>query len=251
VLFVHRPRYNDWSLPKGKRAPDEAAEECALREAEEETGYRCEIRWELAGARYLDGQGRRKHVRYFAMRPLGGEFAAEHEVDEIRWVSASAAPEVLSYPHDAAVVASFGYDGRERLLLVRHASAGERKSWQGDDRLRPLDARGERQAERLVEVLAGHRVARILSSPYVRCVQTVEPLARVRGLAVERREELAEGAGLGAFFSLGDALRAAAVSVHGDLVEELFGESRRKGSTMLFEERDGGLQGVATIPPPA
>jgi 8-oxo-(d)GTP phosphatase len=218
---------------------------------EEETGYRCEIRWELADTRYRDGQGRRKRVRYFAMRPLGGEFAVGPEVDAIRWVSPSAVPDVLSYPHDAAVVASYGYDGRERLLLVRHASAGDRKSWKGDDRLRPIDERGERQAERLVEVLAGHRVARILSSPYVRCVQTVEPLARVRGLAVERREELAEGAGLGAFFSLGDALRAAAVSVHGDLVEELLGEPRRKGSTMLFEERDGGLGGVGTIPPPA
>jgi phosphohistidine phosphatase SixA/ADP-ribose pyrophosphatase YjhB (NUDIX family) len=251
VLLVHRPRYDDWSLPKGKRLPDEGAEECALREVEEETGYRCEIRWELADARYLDGQGRRKHVRYFAMRPLGGEFVGGQELDEVRWVARRAVTELLSYPHDAAVVASFGYDGRERLMLIRHASAGDRKSWQGDDRLRPLDARGALQAERLVGVLAGHRVARILSSPYLRCVQTVEPLASGRGLAVERREELAEGAGLAAFYSLGDELRAAAVSVHGDLVEELLGESRRKGSTTLFEERDGGLQGVAKIPPPA
>jgi len=251
VLLVHRPRYDDWSLPKGKRLPDEAAEECALREAEEETGYRCEIRWELADTRYLDGQGRRKHVRYFAMRPLGGEFVAGQEVDEIRWIAPRAGSELLSYGRDAAVVASFGYDGVERLLLVRHARAGDRKCWQGDDRLRPLDARGARQAERLVEVLAGHRLDRIVSSPYVRCVQTVEPLARGRGLPVEEREELAEGAGLDAFIGLARELGAAAVSVHGDLVEELFGESRRKGSTMLFEERDGGLQGVATIPPPA
>jgi len=88
-------------------------------------------------------------------------------------------------------------------------------------------------------------VARILSSPYVRCVQTVALLARRRGLAVEEREELAEGAGLDAF--LGLELRAAAVSVHGDLVEELLGESRRKGSTTLLE----GLEPLATIPPPA
>jgi 8-oxo-dGTP diphosphatase len=245
VLLVHRPRYDDWSLPKGKLLPGEQAEEGALREVEEETGYRCELRWELAETRYRDGQGRRKHVRYFAMRPLAGEFSAGKEVDAVRWVSPSAAFEVLTYPRDAAVVASFGYDGRERLLLIRHARAGERKSWRGDDRLRPLDARGRRQADRLVEVLAGYRVARILSSPFVRCVQTAEPLARDRGLAVEEREELAEGAGLDAFLSL--ERRAAAVSVHGDLVEELLGESRRKGSTTLLED----LAPLATIPPPA
>jgi 8-oxo-(d)GTP phosphatase len=248
VLLVHRPRYDDWTLPKGKRLPDEGAEECALREVEEETGNRCEIRWELAEARYLDGQGRRKHVRYFAMRPLGGEFVAGPEVDEIRWIGPRAAPEVLSYGRDAAVVASFGYDGVERLLLVRHASAGDRKSWQGDDRLRPLDARGAWQAERLIEVLGGHRLDRILSSPYVRCVQTVEPLACGRGFPVEEREELAEGAGLEAFVGLARELGAAAVSVHGDLVEELLGAPRRKGSTTLLEE---GLRAVATIPPPA
>ena len=244
MLLVHRPRYDDWSLPKGKRLPDEGAEECALREVEEETGYRCEIRWELSDTRYLDGQGRRKHVRYFAMRPLAGEFSAGKEVDEIRWASPSAVHDVLSYPRDTSVVASFGYDGRERLLLIRHASAGDRKHWRGDDRRRPLDERGRRQAERLVEVLAGHRVARILSSPFVRCVQTVEPLARHRGLAVEEREELAEGAGLDAFLSL--ERRGAAVSAHGDLVEQLLGESRRKGSTTLLED----LVPLATMPPP-
>ena len=245
VLLVHRPRYDDWSLPKGKLLPDEHAADGALREVEEETGYQCELRWELAETRYKDGQGRHKRVRYYAMRPLAGEFRAGKEVDAIRWASPAAAPQLLSYPRDAAVVASFGYDGRERLLVIRHASAGERKQWQGDDRLRPLDARGERQAERLIEVLDGHPVAKIMSSPYLRCTQTVEPLARQRGLAVEEREELAEGAGLDAFLSL--ELRAAAVSVHGDLVEELLGQSQRKGATTLLED----LEPVATIPPPA
>src|SRR5919197_761051 len=174
-LLVHRPRYDDWSLPKGKRLPHEGAEECALREVEEETGYRCEIRWELSDTRYLDGQGRRKHVRYFAMRPLAGEFSAGKEVGEIRWASPSAVHDVLSYPRDTSVVASFGYDGRERLLLIRHASAGERKHWRGDDRLRPLDARGRRQAGRLGEGLAGHPGAGVLSSPVVCCVPTGEP----------------------------------------------------------------------------
>ena len=212
---------------------------------EEETGYSCEARWELAATTYQDGQGRHKRVRYFAMRPLAGGFSPGEEVDDIRWLPPSVAGEALTYRRDAAVVASFGYEGREHLLLVRHASAGERKRWQGDDRLRPLDERGRRQAERLVEVLAGHRVVRIVSSPYVRCIQTVEPLARDRGLAVEEREELAEGAGLDAFLSL--EVRAAAVSVHGDLVEELLGGSRRKGSTTLLES----LEPVATIPSPA
>ena len=134
------------------------------------------------------------------------------------------------------------------ILLIRHAWAGDRDDWEGDDRRRPLDERGRRQAERLVEVLGGHRLDRILSSPFVRCVQTVEPLARRRGLGVEEREELAEGAGLDAFLGLAHDLGAAAVSVHGDLVEELLGEPRRKGSTTLLGEN---LEPIATIPPPA
>jgi broad specificity phosphatase PhoE len=123
-----------------------------------------------------------------------------------------------------------------KVFLVRHAQAGKRSKWHADDRLRPLDDRGRRQAEKLVEQLRDSAFDRIVSSPYSRCVETVEPLARARGLTVDTDEALAEGAGaeaaLALFRSAGTDLVAC---VHGDLVEELLGESRRKGSTTLLE----------------
>ncbi len=107
ILIAHRPRYDDWSLPKGKREAGESDEACALREVEEETGFRCTLGPELDGADYVDGEGRPKTVRYWAMQPQGGEFAANDEVDEIRWLSPSAARELLSYEMDRQVVGSF------------------------------------------------------------------------------------------------------------------------------------------------
>ncbi|HKD33588.1 MAG TPA: phosphoglycerate mutase family protein [Gaiellaceae bacterium] len=123
-----------------------------------------------------------------------------------------------------------------KVYLYRHASAGTRSKWDGDDRLRPIDARGERQAESLVEELRGASFDHIVSSPYVRCVQSVEPLARARGLELEIDDALAEGAGadgaLELFYGLGSDLLAC---VHGDLLEELLGESKPKGSTTVLE----------------
>jgi 8-oxo-dGTP diphosphatase len=104
VLLVHRPRYDDWSLPKGKRDPGETDEECARREVEEETGLRCELGTELPSTRYVDRKGRSKQVRYWAMRVVGGTFSPNDEVDEVRWLGPAEAVALLSYPHDAAVV---------------------------------------------------------------------------------------------------------------------------------------------------
>ena len=88
VVVVHRPRYDDWSLPKGKLEPGESWEDGALREVEEETGLRCELGEELDPARYADRKGRPKLVRWWLMRALGGEFVAGDEVDEMRWCPA-------------------------------------------------------------------------------------------------------------------------------------------------------------------
>jgi 8-oxo-dGTP diphosphatase len=104
VAVVHRPRYDDWSLPKGKLDAGESWESAALREVEEETGLRGELQGELPAARYRDRKGRRKLVRWWLMRPLGGEFTPSDEVDELRWVSPSEAAEVLDYDHDRALV---------------------------------------------------------------------------------------------------------------------------------------------------
>jgi len=128
-----------------------------------------------------------------------------------------------------------------RVFLVRHASAGRRTTWQGDDRLRPLDERGARQAKLLVEQLSNASFELIVSSTYLRCAETVVPLAKARDLSVQTDEALAEGAGADAALALFRGLAADLVaSVHGDLVEELLGEKRPKGSTTLLEFGERG-----------
>ena len=106
VLVVHRPRYDDWTFPKGKAEPGESDEACALREVEEETGFRCELDEELPRIEYLDARGRAKRVRYWLMRPVGGRLAFLDEVDEAKWVSPDDARRLLSYERDLPVLAN-------------------------------------------------------------------------------------------------------------------------------------------------
>ena len=105
VLLVHRPRYGDWTLPKGKLDPGESWQDGALREVEEETGLRCELGEEVARTHYVDGQGRDKEVRYYRMT-AAGEPVAQNEVDEVRWVPLADAPGLLSYERDVDVLSS-------------------------------------------------------------------------------------------------------------------------------------------------
>jgi len=104
IAVVHRPRYDDWSLPKGKLDPGETFEQAALREVEEETGLLCELREELDPVRYHDSRGRPKLVRYWRMVVTGGEFTPNEEVDELRWLALREAAALLSYPHDRELV---------------------------------------------------------------------------------------------------------------------------------------------------
>ena len=130
------------------------------------------------------------------------------------------------------------------VLLVRHGRAGERGEWEGDDRLRPLDAKGRRQAEGLIELLTPYPIERVLSSPYLRCTQTVVPLATARGLDVNEVAELAEGS------TRADVLRSlgsleddcVVLCTHGDVVDELVGEELPKGSTEELELEGGRLR---------
>ena len=107
VLLVHRPKYDDWTFPKGKNHAGENDRACALREVEEETGLTCEVGLELASTSYRDHRGREKTVRYWSMRPVEGSFSPQEEVDEVCWLSLSQAHERLSYQRDREVLASF------------------------------------------------------------------------------------------------------------------------------------------------
>jgi 8-oxo-dGTP diphosphatase len=104
IAVIHRPRYGDWSLPKGKLAEGEGFADAALREVQEETGLRCRMGPELSPAHYLDRKGRSKLVRFWLMEPLEGAFSPGPEVDELRWLPAEDAIEMLDYEHDRELV---------------------------------------------------------------------------------------------------------------------------------------------------
>jgi 8-oxo-dGTP pyrophosphatase MutT (NUDIX family) len=105
LAVVHRPRYDDWSFPKGKLDPGEGWEACALREVQEETGLRCRLLRELPPVAYTDHKGRAKAVRYWLMEPERDDgFTADDEVDELRWLAPAAVEELLSYPHDVELL---------------------------------------------------------------------------------------------------------------------------------------------------
>ena len=106
IAIVHRPRYDDWSLPKGKLDKNESSERAALREVQEETGLSCQPIEELDPVSYTDNRGRPKNVRYWRMKVLSGEFVVNDEVDELRWLSKADALELLSYEHDRELVAA-------------------------------------------------------------------------------------------------------------------------------------------------
>jgi 8-oxo-(d)GTP phosphatase len=197
VALVHRPKYDDWTIPKGKLKSGETDFEAALREVLEETGYRVRPGRDLGEVRYLKnsrGETRQKVVRYWAMEADRGAFAPSQEIDGLRWVPINEARDLLTYPTDREVLGRFSSQPTPTglVLLTRHASAGNRAKWKGDDRRRPLDEKGHAQAENLVKVLAPFDISKIVSAHFVRCTQTVEPLAKVLGLPVEEEPLLSE-----------------------------------------------------------
>ena len=107
VLVVHRPSYDDWSFPKGKQNPGEKLKEAALREVEEETGYRCRLKGRVGLVRYPVGRNQVKEVSYWAMKVKSGEFRPNDEVAEVRWVKPDAARELLTWPRDVNLLESF------------------------------------------------------------------------------------------------------------------------------------------------
>ncbi len=184
IALVHRPRYDDWSLPKGKLEPGESAPAAAVREVAEETGASVRLGRPLGVLDYV-AEGKPKQVHYWAAKASGQLRPLEHEVDAVEWLEAGAALDRLTYPHDARVVRTLlaGPLDTVPLLLVRHAKAIKRRNFDGDDdALRPLDPRGPAQAQRVEPLLDAYGVTRVVTSPAVRCVDTVTPYALGRGL---------------------------------------------------------------------
>ena len=242
VALVHRPRYDDWSFPKGKLDADEDEATAAVREVEEETGLRCRLGPSVGAVTYRDPRGRAKVVRYFRMDADGGRFTPNREVDELRWVPIEDAAGLLSYAHDRSLLRQVlaGLPA-SALYVIRHAKAGIRAAWSGPDEERPLTRRGRKQARRLVERFQGLDIQRILSSPFVRCMQTVEPLAEARGLPVEVATELREGASvdelLRGLATFGD--RPMVVCGHGTEIRSMIDRLEAGGATIE------GARGIA------
>ena len=194
VLLVHRPKYDDWSLPKGKLADREPAPSAAVREIEEETGWRVRLGPEMRTAQYkVDGAP--KIVRYWLADPLTATpFVPDDEVDEIAWVNDDEADRRLR-PFDQALVhATRKARPASPLVVVRHALSMRRKDWAGDDRDRPLTQDGRVQAARLRALLAPWAPERVVSSTSRRCRDTVAPFAEAAGLKLELTDVLSEEA---------------------------------------------------------
>lgn len=195
VCLVHRPRYDDWSLPKGKLDPGEHVLAGAVREVREETGHRVALGRPLPGQRYL-AEGRPKRVYYWAAEadPAAAPLESTAEIDEVAFLPVERALRALTHDRDAETVAALA-DGPVRtgsLVLLRHADSVNRDEWPGADGLRPLSPDGIEEAERLVAPLAALGVTRVVSSSAVRCVDTVSPYARRHGLDIELEPLLTE-----------------------------------------------------------
>lgn len=195
IAVIHRPRYDDWSLPKGKVDPGETEPVAAVREIQEETGYSAVLGRRLGRVSYPIPSGT-KVVRYWVARETGGEFIPNEEADDLRWLSVADAPAVLSYPMDRKMVGRFAKKAADTqtVLIVRHGTAGRKARYRGEDRLRPLDAKGRAQAESLVPQLMAFGASSVYAADRERCRQTVELLAEKVGVPISMEESLTEEA---------------------------------------------------------
>jgi 8-oxo-(d)GTP phosphatase len=195
IAVIHRPRYDDWSLPKGKVDPGETAPVAAVREVREETGQHCVLGRRLDTVSYPIDLGTKK-VYYWAARSGGGEFVPGKEVDELVWLPVLDAMKKLQYPQDRKVLRRFAKQPADTrtVLVVRHGTAGSKSRYKGDDTKRPLDKKGRAQAEALVPQLLAFGATDVYAADRVRCYQTVEPLAEELGVSIHNELALTEEA---------------------------------------------------------
>jgi len=198
VLLVHRPKYDDWSFPKGKLDRGEHVLAAAVREVAEETGLSVRLGVPLGSQRYPLANGRMKKVRYWVGRTIDGDDVSDYvtnaEIDDVRWVSVEKAERMLTHRHDRHTLReAVGLRRKTSVLVVlRHAHARARSHWHADDRFRPLLRTGSLQADRLVPVLSAYDVRRLVSSSSARCVSTLVPYADASGRAVRSEDGLSE-----------------------------------------------------------
>ncbi|WP_255450099.1 NUDIX hydrolase [Skermania sp. ID1734] len=195
VALVHRPRYDDWSFPKGKLERDETVVLASVREVREETGFDCRLGRHLTRVTYpVTGHRKLKRVDYWAAEVTGGGFTPNKEVDELLWLPSSLALDQLSYPMDRRVLRSFLRHpvDTSTMLLVRHARAGRSERYRGDDTQRPLDKLGRQQAQALVPQLLAFGATHVHSADRTRCVQTVQRLADALDVSIKLEPLLSE-----------------------------------------------------------
>jgi 8-oxo-(d)GTP phosphatase len=201
VGLVHRRRYGDWTLPKGKVDPGEHLVAAAVREVAEETGHHVTLGRPLPATRY-HVRGRPKQVCYWSARAddTAPPWVPTPEVDEVLFLPVDDALRQLSYRHDVEVVAALADGPLETtpLVLLRHTDSVDRSDWSGSDRERPLSGQGAADASRLRPLLAAYGLTRVVSSDAVRCTDTVLPYAREHGLVVEIEPLLSEDGHTGA-----------------------------------------------------
>ncbi|WP_144721267.1 NUDIX hydrolase [Agrococcus jejuensis] len=207
VLLVERTKHRDLSLPKGKLDPGEALPACAVRELEEETGYRATLQAPLGTSEYRLPTGQDKVVYYWQAELRDGDpahaFEPNDEIMALHWLPLAEAVSRCTYEHDAALVRRLAerIDAGEAdtfaIIALRHAKAADPYAWDGDDASRTLTSRGERQARQVAPSMAAYGVERVLTSTAVRCRQTVAPLAALAGLEPRAVRSLAQDTYMG------------------------------------------------------
>ena len=181
IALIHRPRYGDWSLPKGKLDANETMIGCAYREVMEETGHAAIFGPEIGDATYVV-DGVTKLVKYWSAQAIGEPTGKPNptEVDEVLWLSPAEARKKLTLDDDRSIVdffLEFG-TGTTALVLLRHAKAIKREDWDGDDGDRPLGNVGQLQAKRLLSKYLPYAIKEVHSSDAMRCIETIEPMTR-------------------------------------------------------------------------
>ena len=196
VLIIHRTRYNDWTLPKGKLDAGESLPACAVREVLEETGVTIRLGVPLDTVRYDTANGV-KQVEYWGGTVLDtAPRPPDDEVDVVSWLPVRAALSRLTYAHDHFLVQQYlDQPPTTPLIIVRHGKAMDRKDWSKKDTARPVNARGRRQSRLLVPMLGAYGISRLVSSTSARCIGTLEPYAHARQLTIDKFSQLTEEVG--------------------------------------------------------